>query len=248
MSRDRFVKLVTTDQPDTPAYFTYDAVLNSRERPTLDQALERELRPLALDQLRQMVDDGAQLLDTRDPAEFDGAHLVGALNIGLGGSFATWCGTLLDPERPVVVIAEPGREIEAATRLGRIGFDTVAGYLAGGMQQLDDAPQLLRRVERITAGSLAEALDSDQPPVVIDVRNPGEWEASHIEGAINMPLSQLASRLEQLPRDRPLVVYCASGYRSAAAVSLLQREGLDDVENLVGGLGAWEAAKLATVA
>ncbi|MGO9884570.1 MAG: MBL fold metallo-hydrolase [Solirubrobacteraceae bacterium] len=248
MSRERFVELVTTDQPDTPAYFTYDAVLNSRERPTLDQALERELQPLSLAQLLAIVDDGAQLLDTRDAAEFEGAHLEGALNIGLGGSFATWCGTLLDPERPVVVIAEPQRELEAATRLGRIGFDTVAGYLVGGMQELEDAPQLVGRIERITAGSLAEQLDSAQPPVVIDVRNPGEWGASHIEGAVNMPLSQLAGRVDELARDRKLIVYCASGYRSAVAVSLLRREGLTEVANLVGGLGAWEAAKLAVVA
>ncbi|MGO9823249.1 MAG: MBL fold metallo-hydrolase [Solirubrobacteraceae bacterium] len=248
MSRERFVELVTTDQPDTPAYFTYDAVLNSRERPTLDQALERELQPLSLAQLLAIVDDGAQLLDTRDAAEFEGAHLEGALNIGLGGSFATWCGTLLDPERPVVVIAEPQRELEAATRLGRIGFDTVAGYLVGGMQELEDAPQLVGRIERITAGSLAEQLDSAQPPVVIDVRNPGEWGASHIEGAVNVPLSQLAGRVDELARDRKLIVYCASGYRSAVAVSLLRRKGLTEVANLVGGLGAWEAAKLAVVA
>ena len=247
MSRERFVELVTTDQPDTPAYFTYDAVLNSRERPTLDETLERELQPLSLAQLRAMVDERAQLLDTREAAEFDGAHLEGALNIGLGGSFATWCGTLLDPERPVVVIAEPGRELEAATRLGRIGFDRVAGYLVGGMQQLDAAPDLLGRTERITAGSLAEQLGSERPPVLIDVRNPGEWNTSHIDGAVNVPLSQLAGRVAELPRDRPLVVYCASGYRSSVAVSLLKREGLLDVANLVGGLGAWEAAKLAIV-
>jgi hydroxyacylglutathione hydrolase len=248
MSRERFVELVTTDQPDTPAYFTYDAVLNSRERPTLDETLERELQPLSLAQLRAMIDEGAQLLDTREAAEFDGAHVEGALNIGLGGSFATWCGTLLDPERPVVLIAEPGRELEAATRLGRIGLDTVAGYLDGGMQQLDAAPDLLGRTERITAGSLAEQLGSEQPPVLIDVRNPGEWNASHIESAVNVPLSQLAGRVAELPCDRPLVVYCESGYRSSVAVSLLKREGLSDVANLVGGLGAWEAAKLAIVA
>jgi hydroxyacylglutathione hydrolase len=248
MSRERFIEIVTADQPDTPAYFTYDAVLNSRERPTLDEALERELQPLSVAQLLAIVDDGGQLLDTRDPVEFEGAHLEGALNIGLGGSFATWCGTLLDPERAVVVIAEPQREVEAATRLGRIGFDTVAGYLVGGMQQLEDAPQLVERIERITAGSLAEQLDSAQPPVVIDVRNPGEWGASHIDGAVNMPLSQLAGRIDELPRDRKLIVYCASGYRSGVAVSLLRREGLTEVANLVGGLGAWEAAKLAVVA
>ena len=136
MSRARFIEIVTTDQPDTPSYFTYDAVLNTRERPTLDEALERELRPLSLEQLLELVQGGAQLLDTRESTEFEGAHVRGALNVGLAGSFATWCGTVLDRDRPVVVIAEPGRELEAATRLGRIGFDTIAGHLGGGMQQL----------------------------------------------------------------------------------------------------------------
>jgi rhodanese-related sulfurtransferase len=126
MSRGRFIELVTADQPDTPAYFAYDAVLNARERPTLERALERGLRPMALARALELVGEGAQLLDTREPAEFAGAHARGAVNVGLGGSFATWCGTILDRDRPVVLIAEPGREVEAATRLGRIGFDTVA--------------------------------------------------------------------------------------------------------------------------
>jgi len=247
MSRERFVELVTTDQPDAPAYFTYDAVLNARERPTLEQALARELQPLALDQLLEHVERGAQLLDTREATEFEGAHLRGALNIGLGGSFATWCGTLLDPERPVVVIAEPGRELEAATRLGRIGFDSVAGFLAGGMQQLDGAPELVERVERITGGSLAEQLGSADPPVVIDVRTASEWSNGHIEEAMNVPLAQLFDRLSSLPTDRPLVVHCAGGYRSAIAVSLLHREGLAKVADLVGGFGAWQSAHPSTV-
>src|SRR5207248_9032968 len=106
MSRKRFIEIVTSDQPDTPAYFTYDAILNARERPTLDDTLERELQPLTLVQLLETVQDGAQLLDTREQAEFEGAHIRGALNIGLGGSFATWSGTLLDPERPVILVAE----------------------------------------------------------------------------------------------------------------------------------------------
>jgi hydroxyacylglutathione hydrolase len=247
MSRERFIELVTTDLPDTPAYFTYDAILNTRERPTLDETLERELRPLSLEQVLELIADGAQLLDTREPAEFDGAHIRGALNVGLGGSFATWCGTILDQERPVVVIAEPGRELEAATRLGRIGFDTVAGYLAGGMQQLGDSPELVERIERVTAGSLAEQLASPAPPLLLDVRTAREWNDSRIDGAINLPLSQLTDRIGEVPLDRSLVVYCAGGYRSAVAVSLLARQRLGRVANLVGGLGAWEAAELATV-
>ncbi len=244
MNRERFIELVTADQPDTPAYFTYDAVLNARERPTLGEALQRELRPLSLKELLALVEDGAQLLDTREAAEFQGAHLRGALNIGLGGSYATWCGTILDPERSVVVIAEPGTELEAATRLGRIGFDSVAGYLDGGMQQLDRAPELIERVERITAGSLAEQLESDSPPVLLDVRTEREWDESHIDGALNLPLSQLEKHLDELSADRSLIAYCASGYRSGVAVSLLRREGLSDVVNLVGGFGAWQSAGL----
>jgi glyoxylase-like metal-dependent hydrolase (beta-lactamase superfamily II)/rhodanese-related sulfurtransferase len=248
MSRERFIEIVTTDQPDTPAYFTYDAVLNTRERPTLDAALERELRPLSLEELLEMVRRGAELLDTRESTEFEGAHVRGALNIGLGGSFATWCGTILERERAVVVIAEPGRELEAATRLGRIGFDTIAGHLSGGMQQLEDAPELVDRTERITAGTVAEQLASSEPPLVIDVRSTREWDEGHIDGAVNLPLSQLRDRLDELPSNRALVVHCAGGYRSAIAASVLRREGLTRVADLVGGLGAWESAQLALCA
>jgi len=248
MSRERFIEIVTADQPDTPAYFTYDAILNSRERPTLDDMLVRELRPLTLPQVLDLLEDGAQLVDTREPAEFDGAHIRGALSIGLGGSFATWCGTLLDPQRPVVLTGEPGCEAEAATRLGRIGFDNVAGYLAGGMQQLDQAQKLVERTERITARSAAEQLAASAPPLLIDVRTTREWRDAHIDGAINLPLAQLAERLDTLPTDRRLLVYCASGYRSAIAVSLLRRERLPRVANLVGGLAAWTSAQLPTVA
>jgi hydroxyacylglutathione hydrolase len=244
MSRERFIEIVTSDQPDTPAYFTYDAVLNSREHATLDEALERELQPLAPGEVLELVENGAQLLDTREPAEFEGAHIRGALNIGLGGSFATWCGSILDADRPVVLVAEPGREVEAATRLGRIGFDGVAGYLAGGMQQLDAAPELIARGERITAGSLAEQLKEPAPPLLVDVRTPPEWGHGHIDDALNLPLTHLAERFGEVPRNRELVVYCASGYRAAIATSLLRRAGIDRVMNLVGGLAAWEAETL----
>jgi hydroxyacylglutathione hydrolase len=242
MSRERFIETVTTDLPDAPAYFTYDAALNAQERPTLDQALERELRPLTVEHMLELAGSGAQLLDTREPARFEGAHLKGSVNVGLGGSYATWCGTLLDPERPIVLIAEPGSELEAATRLGRIAFDTVAGYLAGGMESLADRPELIERIERITAGSLAERLAEPDPPIVIDVRSPGEWRQQRIEAAHNVPLGRLSEELPNLPRDRPIVVHCASGYRSAIAASLLRRDGRPLVADLVGGMAAWASA------
>ena len=139
MSREEFIAVVTADQPDPPAYFTYDAVLNAKERPTLDETLAEELTPVPLDDVLALAAAGAQLLDTRASADFAGAHLRGSMNIGLDGSYATWAGTLLDHERPIVLIVEPGREKESAVRLARIGFDNVAGYLAGGMLALSPA-------------------------------------------------------------------------------------------------------------
>ena len=246
MSRERFIEIVTADQPVTPAYFSYDAVLNAREHDTLDEALARELRPLSLAELLELLDHGAQLLDAREAAEFEGAHLRGAFNIGLGGSYATWCGTILDQERPLVLIAEPGREVEAAIRLGRIGFENVEGYLEGGMQQLEQMPELVGRTERVTAAALAEQLASPAPPTLIDVRTSREWEESHIERARNVPLAQLAEHLDEIPADTELVVYCATGYRSAIASSLLRRAARHGVTDLVGGLGAWESTQAAT--
>jgi hydroxyacylglutathione hydrolase len=246
MSRERFIQIVTADQPDTPAYFTYDAQLNAREHPTLDEELERELQPLSLEQVMSLVQAGAHLLDTRDPAEFEGAHLRGALNVGLGGSFATWSGTILDQDRDIVLIAEPGRELEAATRLGRIGYGRVRGYLAGAMQALATAPHLIDRVPRITAGTLSEQLGSPDPPLLIDVRTEREWQEGRIDGAINVPLSRLQEQLGDVPPDRSIVVYCATGYRAAIAGSVM-RAAQFDVSDLVGGIDAWDSAQLETV-
>jgi hydroxyacylglutathione hydrolase len=244
MSRERFIEIVTADQPDAPAYFTFDAVLNTQERPTLAHALERELRPLSLSEAVTLIDAGAQALDTRDPLRFEGGHLQGALNVSLGGTYATWCGTLLDPERPIVLVSEPGTETEAAVRLGRIGFDNVAGYLDGGMEQLEGSPELIERTERITAGNMAQQLASGAPPLIVDVRTASEWNGASIDGSVNVPLSRLTDELTGLDRDRPTVVYCASGYRSAIAASVLQRSGFTRVFDLVGGLPAWEAERL----
>jgi glyoxylase-like metal-dependent hydrolase (beta-lactamase superfamily II)/rhodanese-related sulfurtransferase len=151
MSKAEFIQVVTADQPDAPAYFTYDAVLNSQERPTLDQALERNLKPLALDAVLDLQKEGAQALDTRDAEEFGAAHLAGSINIGLGGQYATWAGTMLNREHPIVIIAAPGRENESAVRLGRIGFDNVAGYLQNGLQSLEARPELTINTERLSA-------------------------------------------------------------------------------------------------
>jgi rhodanese-related sulfurtransferase len=236
MSRDEFIAVVTADQPDPPAYFTYDAVLNAKERPTLDETLAEELTPVPLDDVLALAAAGAHLLDTRASADFAGAHLRGSMNIGLDGSYATWAGTLLDHERPIVLIVEPGREMESAVRLARIGFDNVAGYLAGGMLALESRPELVERVERTTAATLAEQLADAEPPFVLDVRTEDEHEALAVDGSVNIPLSRLSERLDELPHDREIVVHCASGYRSSIAASLMIRAGFTQVTDLVGGL------------
>ena len=245
MSKSAFVDLVTADQPDAPPYFTYDAVLNSQERPTLDEALARELTPLPLDRVLALQAEGAQVLDTRDATDFAAAHLAGSINIGLSGQYATWAGTILTQPTPIVVIADPGRENESAVRLGRIGFDNVAGYLQDGMRSLASRPDLTMTTERVSPQVAAERLAGNPDgAVAIDVRTPGERGQKHIGGSVSVPLNHLLERAERLPRDRPLLVYCAGGYRSSIAASVLQREGFAHVTEIAGGLAAWEAARL----
>jgi len=244
MSKQAFVELVTADQPEAPPYFVYDAVLNSKERPTLDKALERELKPLELERVLALQADGAQILDTREPEEFAAAHLTGSINIGLSGQYATWAGTVLNHGHPIVIIAAPGRENESAVRLGRIGFDHVAGYLRNGLQSLESRPDLVVFTERLSAPFAAELLASSQPPVLIDVRAPREREQKHIDGSLSIPLNNLLERTGELSRSRALMVHCAGGYRSSIAASLLKREGFKEVSEIAGGMAAWEAAKL----
>jgi hydroxyacylglutathione hydrolase len=243
MSKSTFVDLVTADQPEAPPYFTYDAVLNSKERPTLDETLARELNPMTLEQVLAVQEVGGQVLDTRDPNDFAAAHLAGSINIGLGGQYATWAGTVLSHERPIVVVADPGRESESAVRLGRIGFDHVVGYLKDGLRNLESRPDLTATTERISAPLAAERLAS-QRPFAVDVRTPREREQKAISGSTNIPLNRLLDRLDELPKDRPLVVFCAGGYRSSIAASLLHRHGFTRVSEIAGGIAAWEAARL----
>lgn len=244
MSKEAFIQVITADQPEAPPYFTYDAVLNSEERPTLEEALARGMNPLTLDAVLELRANGAQILDTRDPDEFGAAHLAGSINIGLGGQYATWAGTMLHRKHPIVIIAAPGREAESAIRLGRIGFDHVVGYLQNGLHNLESRPELVAITERLSAPFAAELLSSNEPPLVVDVRAPREREQKHIGGSLSLPLNRLGENMDRLPKNRSLLVYCAGGYRSSIAASLLQHRGFNSVAEIAGGIAAWEAAKL----
>src|ERR1700733_11335060 len=247
MTKEEFIRLVTADQPDAPPYFTYDAILNTREHTSLDENLEQVLRPLELDEVLRMGDAGAQILDVRDAAEYAQGHLAGSINIGLGGQYATWAGTVLDRTKPIVIIAEPRREKEAALRLGRIGFDHVTGYMRGGMEALAGRSDLVWTTERISAPAVAQELANAGPPLLLDIRNPREWAAKHVDGSVNIPLNHLQERIAELPRDRRIAIHCAGGYRSSIAASILQQYGITNLAEMAGGLAAWEAAKLPLV-
>jgi len=245
MTKAAFVDLVTADQPDAPPYFTYDAVLNAKERPTLDEALARELNPMTLELVLALQRTGGQILDTRDPVEFAAAHLTGSVNVGLGGQYATWAGTVLDRDRPIVIIADPGREQESAVRLGRIGFDHIVGFLKDGFQSLAARPELTATTERVSAPLASERL-AEGAAVAVDVRGARERDQKYVAGSISVPLNHLLEHVQELPKDRPLLVYCAGGYRSSIAASLLQRAGFNRVSELAGGIAAWETAQLPT--
>jgi hydroxyacylglutathione hydrolase len=248
MSREAFKQIVTADQPEAPDYFVHDAILNRKERTALHDAMEKQLQPLAIDEVLALEKAGTQLLDVRDGIDFEGGHLKGSLNIALSGKYATWAGSMLAHDRPIVVIAEEGGEDEAVMRLGRIGFDNVAGFLAGGMNALLERDDLVERTERITAPALAEWMsgtraDMGTKPLIIDVRSEAEHAGGHIEGSMNIPLTHLDERVGQLPTGKPLVVHCEGGYRSAIAASLLQKLGRAHVHDMVGGYKAWLATK-----
>ena len=242
LTKQAFIDLVTADQPDAPSYFTYDAVLNSRKRQTLSEALTWELRPMSLADCLELQKHGVQLLDTRDAGEFAAAHLRGAINVGLRGQYATWAGSLLDRERPIVIVADPGAEREAALRLGRIGFDHVVGYVDGGMASAANRADLVLETTRVSPERAAELLAADPALTLIDVRAQGERAARSIERSIHIPLQRLVEETRHLPKGTPLLVHCAGGYRSSSAASLLQREGFANVTELAGGLAAWEAS------
>jgi rhodanese-related sulfurtransferase/glyoxylase-like metal-dependent hydrolase (beta-lactamase superfamily II) len=246
-NKEEFVRLVTADQPDAPPYFTYDAVLNTRERATLQENLDLVHRPVELAEVLQLGDSGAQFLDVRDPEQYAKGHLAGSINIGLGGQFATWAGTVLDRTRPIVIIAEPGREQEAALRLGRIGFDHVRGYLDGGMEALAARPDLVWPTERVSVLIAAEDLADSDLSLILDVRTPHEWTVKHIEGSLNIPLNHLQDRIDEVPRDCRIAIHCAGGYRSSIAASILQQYGMTNLIEIAGGLAAWEAAGLPVV-
>ncbi|HET7453836.1 MAG TPA: rhodanese-like domain-containing protein, partial [Thermoanaerobaculia bacterium] len=246
MTRDAFVEMMTTDLPEVPAYFGRDVRVN-REGPPL--VAEREPLPaFASGEFERRARAGTVLLDTRSRAAYGAAHVPGALHIGLDGQFASWAGTLLPAGTPILLVTDSADEAEEARmRLARVGLDDVAGYLAGGIAAWSAAGRPVAATEQITVDELAARLREDGCRV-LDVRRPPEWRTARIAAAVGRPLADLGAGLPDLPSDKPVAIICAGGYRSSIAASLFERAGRRDVVNVVGGMAAWNAAGLPTVA
>jgi rhodanese-related sulfurtransferase len=240
MDVEDFLALVTAGQPAAPDYFVFDAILNRRRHDVLRAAPPA---PLDLDEVLAAQRAGAVVVDARDPQEFAAGHLAGSLCVPADGRFAETAGSVIGPDQDVVLVAPRDREGEVAVRLARIGFDRVLGHLREPGAALAAAPERTDRASRVTAGQLDGALRGPGAPVLLDVRNAGELAEGAIFRARHVPLAQLPARLGEVPPDRPVVVYCAGGYCSAVAASLLRRAGWTDVSDLIGGYAAWSATR-----
>jgi rhodanese-related sulfurtransferase len=247
MAREEFIRLMTTDLPEAPAYFSHDAEINKEGPPLMADLPE----PKALDaeETRQLQKAGALVLDTRPAAQYGTAHIPGSLHIGLGGQFASWAGSLIAFETPLVLVAESDEAaIEARTRLARVGLDRVEGYLAGGILEWNRAGLPLAAVEQISVEELQHRLESGLVDVALDVRKDPEWTSGHVPNAVHAPLSHLKEKLSGIPQDSRVAVMCAGGFRSSIATSLLEQRGFTRVSNVVGGMAAWNSAKLPVAA
>lgn len=239
MSEDDFVHAVTEGQTTAPLYFAFAARRNTARRATLDEGAP--VPTLALADVFARVDDGAIVLDARDPATFARGHLRGAINVEIEGRFAEYAGEVIEAETPIVLVTEPGSECEARNRLARIGFDTVVGALDAPYRTMAENPGVVEQASRLTASDVDERIDSVAGLVVVDVRAPGETELGAIPAARLLPLPELLSELSTLDPDAPTIVYCASGVRSSIAASVLSSRGWRDVSDVVGGYDAWRA-------
>ena len=245
MPKEQFVRLMTTDLPEVPQYFPRDVAINREGALPLGELPPKALAP---EDVPPLTEAGALVLDVRPAAAFGTGHVPGSINIGLGGQFASWAGTLIEAGRPLVIVADEEDQVrEAVMRLARVGLETVAGYLAGGIAAWDHAGRPLARVPQIAVDELRARL-RDGGLQVVDVRRPGEYNAGHVPGALLRSLDRLQRTLPGLDASRPTAVICAGGYRSSAATSLLRRHGFGDLVNVVGGTAAWIAAGYETEA
>ncbi len=236
-SREDFIKAVTSDLPEAPAYFAVNAKINKEGYSNLDKIKAKSLQSLTLDEFKEKIKNNTVILDTRNPDDFTNGFIPGSLFIGLKGRFAEWAGSLLPFDKPVVLITEEGKEEETVIRLARVGFENVEGYLAGGFETWKNAGEEVDLVINVEPDELAMDIPFDSRLTVVDVRRMNEFAEGHVANAINMPLDEMTdvAQIAQLEEDQNLYVHCKSGYRSVIAASLLKQQGYHNLRNVLGG-------------
>ena len=228
---DQFIDVVTEGQPPAPGYFVYDATLNSQERAVLDEhALPTRL---SVAEAVGLYEKGTVIVDTRDPQQFATGHIIGSINVGFAGRYAEYVGAVVKPHNDIVIVTESGQELDAKVRLARIGYDRVVGWC--DIAELVKSPKAVQQGSRLTAQDFVQRNASVAGLQIVDVRNASEFGLGAVNSAINIPVVQLPDRLSELNRNLPTVVYCAGGYRSSIAASLLKRAGFVDVSDVLGG-------------
>lgn len=240
MTKEQFVSTMTADLPEAPAYFPRDAEINRSGARGLS-----ELSPpaaLSPQEVSQLHEQGHVLLDVRSAADFGAGHVPGSVNIGLGGQFAIWAGSLIPLNAAIVLIADTTAQVdESVVRLARVGIENVKGYLQGGVESWQRAGLPVDSIPQLSVNELKEKLATIADLQVVDVRRPAEYGNGHVPRALNAPLATLGRVAAQLPfeKNKPTAVICAGGYRSSAAASLLEKFGFTNLLNVSGGTGAW---------
>lgn len=233
MTKEEFIQEVTDGLQSPPVYFGENVAMNKSGYAAFDSIKQRGLTPLSAEEFIAL-DDDVVLLDTRSADEFGLGHVPGSIFIGLDGQFAPWVGALMPSvKQRIALIAPIGREEETVTRLARVGYDNVIGYLNGGISAWEGS---LEKIDRLTATEVEAGLPSEE--IIVDVRRPGEYSAEHLEGVPNIPLDFINERMDAFPKDKTLVLHCAGGYRSMIAASILKARGFHRVKDVIGGYNA----------
>lgn len=236
-SKQAFIKAVTEGLTEPPQYFPINAKINREGYDSIKEVMEKGLTPLSVTAIKEHLDRDGIVLDTRPVEQFIGSFVPGSIFIGLEGRFAEWAGSLLPFDKPIVVVAEEGKEKESVTRLTRVGFSNISGYLQGGVKAWQKAGEDIDMVIDVEADEVAMDIPFDENLVIVDVRSPTEFADGHVKDAINLPLSDMndLASMSMLEETHNIYVHCAGGYRSIIAASLLKRQGIHNLRNISGG-------------
>jgi hydroxyacylglutathione hydrolase len=242
-SKEAFVAAVLADLPDTPPYFPRMKKLNQEGPPLLGLVNGyRGPAPISPASAANAIRAGAVMIDLRGSSAFATGYPLGALNLAAGQKVGYYAGYVLSHDARVVLLAaSQGEATEAGRQLLRVGVSRIDGYVNGGFEAWRDSGLPTSAFPLTNVQDLHGDLSGSNPPMIVDVRTTREWNASHIDGAVHIPLAELARRASELPRDRNVATICEGGYRSSVAASVLARAGLDRVVNVTGGMAAWRA-------